>query len=185
MDKTALRKHYIARRAELSEEEIESKSLAIANQALKMPIWDRTYYHIFLSISEKKEINTEYLLHVLQGKDKNICVPVMKKNNELKHILLQDSTRIKIGAFGVPEPVDGIAIPVKNIQVVFVPLLAYDKNGNRTGYGKGFYDNFLSQTNADTLFVGLSFFEPEDNIPTEAHDVPLDYCITPTKVYTF
>src|SRR5690625_3945467 len=116
MDKTALRKHYIARRAELSEEEIESKSLAIANQALKIPIWDRTYYHIFLSISEKKEINTEYLLHVLQGKDKNICVPVMKKNNELKHILLQDSTRIKIGAFGVPEPVDGIAIPVKNIQ---------------------------------------------------------------------
>src|SRR5690625_1294827 len=131
MDKTALRKHYIARRAELSEEEIESKSLAIANQAIKMPIWDKTYYHIFLSISEKKEINTEYLLHVLQVKDKNICVPVMKKNNELKLIVLQDSTRIKIGAFGVPEPVDGIVIPVKNNQVVFVPLLAYDKNGTQ------------------------------------------------------
>src|SRR5699024_9676556 len=116
MDKKALKKHYIARRAELSEEEIESKSLAIANQALKMLIWDRTYYHIFLSISEKKEINTEYLLHVLQGKDKNICVPVMKKNNELKHILLQDNTSIKVCAFGVPEHVDGFAISVNIIQ---------------------------------------------------------------------
>lgn len=185
MDKPALRKHYIELRAKLSEEKVEDKSLAIANQALKMPIWDKLYYHIFLSISEKKEINTEYLLHILQGKDKNVCVPVMKENNELHHILLQDNTRIKIGNFGVPEPVDGVTIPTENIEVVFVPLLAYDKNGNRTGYGKGFYDKFLSQTNNDTLFVGLSFFEPEDNIPTEAHDIPLDYCITPTKVYSF
>lgn len=185
MDKETLRRTYITRRSELSDEVILDKSLAIANQALKMPIWDKTYYHIFLSMREKKEINTEFLLHILQGKDKNICVPVMKKNGELEHILLQDSTRIKIAGFGVPEPEDGIPIPTDKMQVVFVPLLAYDKKGNRTGYGKGFYDRFLSQTQPETLFIGLSFFEPENEIPSEAHDMPLDYCITPNKIYTF
>lgn len=185
MDKAKLRKVYIARRSELSKEEIEEKSLAIANQALKLSIWDKTYYHIFLSIRGKKEINTEYLLHILQGKDKNICVPVMKKNAQLEHILLQDNTRIKIAGFGVPEPEDGIAIPADKMEVIFVPLLAYDKKGNRTGYGKGFYDRFLSQTKPGTLFIGLSLFEPEDEIPSDIHDVPLDYCITPTKIYKF
>src|SRR5690554_4612170 len=135
MDKATLRKTYITRRSALSEKEIEDKSLVIANQALKMPIWDRLYYHIFLSIRGKKEINIEYLLHILQGKDKNICIPVMKSNRELKHILLQDNTRISIAKFGVPEPEDGIYVPTEEIQVVFVPLLVYDKKGNRTGYG--------------------------------------------------
>lgn len=185
MDKVALRTRYIARRAALSKEEVEDKSLAIANQALKLPIWDSEYYHIFLSIRGKKEINTEYLLHILQGKDKSICIPVMKSNRELKHILLQDNTRINIAKFGVPEPENGIEVPTEKIQVVFVPLLAYDKQGNRTGYGKGYYDRFLSQTNPNTLFIGLSFFEPEAEIPNEAHDVPLDYCITPTGVHSF
>lgn len=185
MDKATLRKTYITRRSELTDAAIEDKSLAIANQALKMPIWDKMYHHIFLSIRGKKEINTEYLLHILQGKDKNVCVPIMKANVQLEHILLQDSTRIKLAGFGVPEPEDGIAIPTDKIEVVFVPLLAYDKKGNRTGYGKGFYDGFLANTQPETLFIGLSFFEPEDSVPAEAHDVPLDYCITPNKIYKF
>lgn len=185
MDKATIREIYKNRRNELSKESIEEMSMAIANQALKMPIWDKSFYHIFLSIRGKKEINTEYLLHILQGKDKNICVPVMRKNSQLEHILLQDNTRIRLASFGVPEPEDGIAIPTEKMQVIFVPLLAYDKNGNRTGYGKGFYDRFLSQTQKDSLFIGLSFFDPEEEIPADALDIPLDYCITPTKVYSF
>lgn len=185
MDKATIRKKYIALRKELNEEEIEEKSLAIANQALGMSIWNKNFYHLFLSIREKKEINTEYLLHILHGKDKNVCVPVMKKDAQLEHILLQDNTKIKVASFGVPEPVSGIAIPVEKIQVVFAPLLAYDIKGNRTGYGKGFYDRFLAQTTKETLFIGLSFFEPENEIPSDAHDIPLDFCITPEKVYTF
>lgn len=185
MNKTALRNKYIALRKGLNENEIENKSLAIANQALKMPIWDKSFYHIFLSIQEKKEINTEYLLHILHGKDKNVCVPVMKEDGHLEHILLQDNTQIKIANFGVPEPVDGIAIPANKMQVVFVPLMAYDSKGNRIGYGKGFYDKFLAQTTNNTLFIGLSFFAPEESISADPHDMPLHYCITPEKIYTF
>lgn len=185
MDKNTIRQKYIALRKAFTSEEIEEKSLTIANLSLEMPIWDKEFYHIFLSIVEKKEINTDYLLHILQGKDKNICVPVMKNGKDLVHILLQDNTRIETVNFGVPEPIDGISIPSDKIEIVFVPLMAYDRTGNRIGYGKGFYDRFLSQTSKGSLFIGLSFFGPEDAIATDPHDIKLDYCITPEKIYRF
>ena len=74
---------------------------------------------------------------------------------------------------------------IKKLDVIFVPLLAYDEKGNRIGYGKGFYDRFLANCKPDTLFVGLSFFPPEKNISVEETDVPLHYCITPEKILSF
>jgi 5-formyltetrahydrofolate cyclo-ligase len=70
--------------------------------------------------------------------------------------------------------------------VVFVPLLAFDSFGNRVGYGKGFYDKFLSECHAETIKIGLSFFEPEELIADVFdNDVKLDYCVTSEHVYTF
>ncbi|HBR53877.1 MAG TPA: 5-formyltetrahydrofolate cyclo-ligase [Flavobacteriaceae bacterium] len=186
MQKEALRKKYGSLRSTLSEEELESKSMAIANQALQLPIWDYTYYHIFLSIQKKKEINTEYLLHILHGKDKSICIPKADfKTFEMEHILLQENTPIKISAYGIPEPVHGISIDPKQLDVVFVPLLAFDTKGNRVGYGKGFYDRFLAQCKPSCLKIGLSLFEAEEEIVYENIDFPLNHCITPAKIYSF
>ena len=186
MQKAELRKKYIALRQSLSEEVVDNLSIAIANQALRLPIWDKTYYHIFLSISEKKEINTEFLLHILQGKDKSICIPKADfKTLEMQHILLQENTPIKISAHGIPEPVDGIVIPPNQFDVVFVPLLAFDTKGNRVGYGKGFYDRFLAQCKPECLKIGLSFYNAENQILNENIDFPLDFCITPEKIYEF
>lgn len=86
----------------------------------------------------------------------------------------------------MPEPLDGIEISPLKIDVVFIPLLAFDKKGNRIGYGKGFYDQFLSDCKADVIKIGLSFFEAEEAI-TDVYkdDVPLDYCVTPQQIYRF
>ena len=186
MDKKIFRKKYKAKREELLPDAIEEMSLAISNRALELPIWDGTYYHIFLTISEKKEVHTEFLLHILQGRDKSIVVSKTNfSKNEMEHFLLQENTRIKVSDYGIPEPVDGIEIPVEKLDVVFVPLLAFDVNGNRIGYEKGFYDGFLAQCDKDTIFVGLSFFEPETTIAYSHLDIPLHFCITPKKIYTF
>ena len=92
----------------------------------------------------------------------------------------------KLNSWNIPEPENGIAISTEQIEVVFIPLLAFDLRGNRVGYGKGFYDDFLNNCSKDTLKIGLSFFEAEANIAdVEPHDIPLDYCVTPTKIYTF
>ena len=171
----------------MSVEQVDSLSLDIANQALGLPIWDHTYYHIFLSIAEKKEVNTEFLLHILQGRDKSIVVPKTSFSpKKLTHILLQENTVLKLSKYGIPEPESGIEIPAAQLDVIFVPLLTYDTSGNRIGYGGGFYDQFLENCSENTLFIGLSFFEPEANLlPVAQNDISLHYCITPNNIYTF
>ena len=187
MLKKALRTKYKALRKELTEIEIEEKSLAIANALLPLPIWDKTYFHIFLSITEHKEVDTEFILHLLSGKDKEIIISKSDfETRKMTHFLLTDNTKIKKNEYNIPEPVDGLEVPTKKIDVVFVPLLAYDKTGHRAGYGKGFYDKFLSECKPETIKIGLSFFEPEELIDDVfENDVKLDYCVTPDRVYEF
>jgi len=187
MKKSELRIKYKALRQSLSEEEIEEMSLAIANKVLELTIWDKTYFHVFLPITEQKEVNTEYILHLLSGKDKEIVVSKSDfASRNMTHFLLTDNTKIKKNSYNIPEPVDGIEVPVTKIEVAFVPLLAFDTNGNRVGYGKGFYDVFLSRCKPETIKIGLSFFEAETTVADVfENDVKLDYCVTPKKIYAF
>lgn len=187
MNKTALRKKYKALRNFLSENKIEEKSLAIANKILAIPIWEKTYFHIFLPITEQKEVNTEFILHILSGKDKEIIVSKADfATRKMTHFLLTDNTRIKKNEYNIPEPVDGIEVPSTKIDVIFVPLLAFDKKGHRVGYGKGFYDTFLSECKPDAIKIGLSFFDSEELITDVFEgDVQLDYCVNPNQVYKF
>ncbi|RIA08397.1 5-formyltetrahydrofolate cyclo-ligase [Flavobacteriaceae bacterium MAR_2010_72] len=187
MTKLELRNLYKSKRNALTEKDVEDLSLKIANQLLKLSIWEASFYHIFLSIIEQREINTEYILNILSGKDKNIVVPKIDlKTDTLKSYLLTDNTTIKINKLNIPQPVDGIEVASNQINVVFVPLLAFDEQGHRVGYGKGYYDKFLSHCKPETLKIGLSFFNPEKRIEdTHEGDVKLDFCVTPTTIYNF
>jgi len=187
MNKNYLRQKAKAKRQQLSREEIENKSLAIANQLLRMDIWDKLYYHLFLTIEEQNEINTEYTLQILAGKDKEIVISKCDFTTlGMTHFLLTDNTKIKKNSYNVPEPVDGLEVPDAKIDVVFVPLLAYDIQGNRVGYGKGFYDNFLNKCKPETIKIGLSFFPPEESIEdVTSTDVKLNFCVTPDNIIAF
>ena len=186
MDKGTLRRLYKEKRERLDSETIEEWSLTIANRCLGLPIWDKTNYHIFLSMPNKKEVDTSFLLHILQGRDKTIAVPKTDfGDSSMKAILLQENTKFRVTSFGVAEPENGIELSPDTFDVVFVPLLAYDSHGNRLGYGKGFYDRFLASCNSNCLFIGLSFFPPEDELPTNEKDIPLHYCVTPKSLYRF
>jgi len=185
MDKNTVRINYKKQRDALTPEEVAHKSLQIANQLLSLTLWEKNYFHLFLSNHKLKEVDTEYILTLLQGKDKEVIVPRMEPNFDLAHILLTDATPIRNNPYGIPEPIGGIALSPATIEVVFVPLLAYDIHGNRIGYGKGYYDRFLAQCDPNCYFIGLSFFPPEKRIPAEKTDIKLHYCITPEKVYSF
>lgn len=186
-NKKELRLHYKNLRAALSPDEIEEKSLAVANELLQLPIWDKTYYHVFLPIEEQKELHTEYILHLLSGKDKEIVISKSDfETRKMSHFLLTDNTKIKKNEYNIPEPVNGLPVPSETIEVVFVPLLAFDIFGNRIGYGKGFYDKFLAECKPETIKIGLSFFEAVNQIDDVFEsDVKLDYCVTPHKIYRF
>lgn len=187
MEKKRLRKKYKELRAGVSEDIIDKKSIDIANKALELDIWNYQYYHLFLPIVKQKEVDTSYLLNILQGKDKHVLVSKSDfTTNTMRHYLLTDATRFVVNEYGIPEPEDGIEIGQEKIDVVFIPLLAYDVKGNRIGYGKGFYDRFLSECKKEVVKVGLSFFEVEtEEFNVNDTDIPLDYCICDTNVYTF
>ena len=185
MDKKTLRLLYKRKRAELDSIKIEELSIEIANQILKLPIWGFDNFHIFMGVDNLKEINTNYIISVLQGRDKNIIIPKVISNAQLTHYLLTDATKLKLNRWNVLEPINGIEVKPKSIQVVFVPLLAYDSYGDRVGYGKGYYDKFLSKCGEECLKIGLSFFNPEKKIPTSPKDIRLNFCVTPKKIYNF
>ena len=187
MNKKELRIKYKELRQKLSTEECDEKSLAISNQLFKLDIWEKTYFHIFLPIEEQKEVNTEFILHILQAKDKEIVLSKSDFETTLMtHFLLTDNTKIKKNEYNIPEPINGLSVPTEMIDVVFVPLLAYDKLGNRVGYGKGFYDKFLSECKPNVVKIGLSYFEPEEIIKDVfKNDVKLDFCVTSEKTIPF
>ena len=159
MKKQTLRTAYKQKRKSLTTSTINSLSLEIANQALKLPIWEASFYHLFLTIKHLKEVETEPLLSILYGRDKNIVIPKSDiLNGEMSHYLLTDNTTIKPNIWNIPEPQDGLQIKASKLEVIFVPLLAFDKVGHRVGYGKGFYEGLLKNF-PNAVKIGLSFFE--------------------------
>ena len=105
---------------------------------------------------------------------------------EIISVIVDDDTVFKINKFGIEEPVDGIDMFPSEIDLVIVPLLGFDKKGNRVGYGMGYYDRFLKICRKDCLKVGFSYFDPLDHIDDiNKFDVKLDFGITPDGVYQF
>ena len=99
---------------------------------------------------------------------------------------MDDDVILGLNKYGIPEPKNGKKIKNNLIDVVFVPLLSYDKKGNRVGYGKGFYDRFLSNLSIKTIKIGLSLYEPENYIEgIDENDIKIDYCVTPNKIFSF
>lgn len=184
--KKELRDIYQNKRDFFSNNKIEDLSIAISNKCLDIPIWNMENFHVYLSILIKKEIDTSPLLSIIMGKDKQVIIPKMKKNKTLESILLTDQIILKKNKFEVPEPQNGITISPLIIDVIFVPLYIFDKEGNRVGYGGGYYDRFLKKCKKDCIKVGLSLFEPIEKIKdVSSFDVKLNYGVTPESIFSF
>ena len=185
MLKKELRLNFTSQRRQFSTEEVIASSQSIGHLARLLPIWDNSTYHIFLPIKKNNEIDTSTIIDYLQSRNKQILVPKIK-NEELDSILLLPKTRLKENTWGIPEPTEGKSVEPQLIDVVFIPLLVFDKGGHRVGYGKGFYDRFLKTCRKDVVKIGLSFFEAVDEISDlNPGDIPMDYCVTPNKIYSF
>ncbi|GGD51713.1 5-formyltetrahydrofolate cyclo-ligase [Muriicola marianensis] len=186
MLKKDLRTHFLELRANTPASTLTKASLDISENVLKLPLWDLATFHIFLHSIEKKELDTRLIIDNLREKNKNILVPRMSPNQELQHIQLTEDTILEVNRWGIPEPVNGDTISPDAIDVVFTPLLAFDRQGYRVGYGKGYYDRFFAQCRKDCIKIGLSQFEAVDEITDkDKHDIPLNYCVTPLRIYEF
>lgn len=147
---------------------------------------DCNHIHVFLPIERLNEVNTMTLLDGLMDLGKNVYSSVSTvADGELKTVRLYAGMEYVEDSLGITIPKDPVYVDDKLIDLVFVPLLAVDRKGNRLGYGMGFYDRFLSKLASSVKKIGLSYFEPEDHIPAEKHDIPLDACIYPDGITVF
>ena len=186
MYKKDIRALYLSRRKFFTPSLVKKQSTLLINALEYLPIWHFEYFHLFLSIPGKSEVQTVQIRDMLYAKKKQVVVPKIVGPGLLEHFLLTPDTELAVNKWGIPEPVSGPRISPKDIEVVFVPLLAFDKSGNRVGYGKGFYDRFLAQCKTQVVKIGLSLFEAEEKITDiDERDVPLNYCITPSQTYCF
>ena len=144
--------------------------------------------HTFLPIVRQNEVDTWSIIHRIWQHFPGVQVAVPVVTNQLAHYLLTPETPLTENRWGVPEPQQNvrIAIDIEQIDLVLVPLLAFDKRGHRVGYGGGYYDQFLAKCRPDCLKIGVSPFEPVEHIAdTVPTDVPLNACVTPIQVWRF
>ena len=145
--------------------------------------------HIFLSIQKFNELDTSYIYDRIWREFEQIKTVAPRINlaqGEIESVEFTPESDLIENKWGIREPVRGERINVTDIDMVLVPLLCFDAKGFRVGYGKGFYDIFLSRCRPDCLKVGLSSFPPVEKIDgLGGHDIPLDLCITPDRIYHF
>lgn len=190
MTKSELRKLYLERRNRTSVVEVARLSSAIAEgffSDVEMPPGPTVL--TFIRSARTNEIDTSAIYYRLWSKrpDVAVCAPRLTEACETFDCVSFDkSTAFNENRWGIREPIDGRVIEPADLDVVIVPLLAYDIHGNRVGYGGGYYDRLLSKCRPDCAKVGVSLFQPEpeidDILPT---DIPMDMCITPRITYRF
>jgi len=176
-------------RDELSPIELANQSIELSDRLFKHLDLANKKVHVFLPITSKKEINTWLIIDRIRSVGEVVVSISDFSSNTMKHILVTDNTEFRENSYGIPEPTGGNLVEVSpsDIDIVLLPLLAFDKKGYRVGYGKGFYDRFLLNLKEDALKVGLSLFEVEDDLISDinSYDIPMDICVTPEILYTF
>jgi len=189
MTKDQLRKEYKKRRNALSLEAKAAFNQQIFEQ-LKQFVWTRyNYVHVYLPMHKFNEPDTAQFIKWLQTFHPQVKLVISKSDfsaGEMHNYLLEDSTDLVENNWGILEPSHGELVEEREIDFVLVPLLIFDEQGNRIGYGKGFYDRFLARCRANVESYGISFFEAVQAINDVGEwDVRLGGCITPNKIYSF
>jgi len=194
MNKEEARRIYKKKRKELSDAERSKADDLMLIQFQKIDliaIGLRDIRHLlsYWPIEENNEPNTHLFNDYLEFKNPAIKFLYPKSDFEKKEIEAVEANAdiaFQKNGWNIYEPMDGTITDAGMIDMVFVPLLIFDKQGYRVGYGKGFYDKYLQRCRVDCVKVGFSYFEPIDKIEgTREFDVPLNLCITPNSIYVF
>lgn len=188
MKKAAIRELYKQMRMEITGQQRakfdDLMLIQFQQSGIEIPSLIMTYAPMLQMGEFDPQLITDYCYFKNPGQA--LFYPVVTNEKEMISVVVDDNTTFVPSKFGVNEPVDGLEMFPEEIDLVIVPLLAFDESGYRVGYGKGYYDRFLKKCREDVVKVGFSYFEPVKSInDVNAFDVKLDYCITPHQIYCF
>lgn len=180
--KETIRKRLLEQRKAIPDEEFRQSSAKIIHRLEQQSEFKKAKtVHCYISMNNRREVDTHELIKKMQTEDKKVVVPVTNfKDRTLSHIHLSSYDDLQENKWGVPEPKDGGHVSPEAIDLVIVPMVGADEQCNRIGYGAGFYDRFLQNVSCPKM--GLIFEQNVvDKLPVEEFDVPLDKILTETR----
>ncbi|HHW02390.1 MAG TPA: 5-formyltetrahydrofolate cyclo-ligase [Thermoanaerobacterales bacterium] len=183
--KKQLRKIFIENRLKLDEKDIMEKSAKIMSKLFSIKEY-RQAKTIMFYVDARNEVKTKYAIKKALAEGKRVLVPKVKKGSGLLAVEIGSLEELSPGTFGILEPEGEEGIPPEEIDLVVVPGVAFDRRGNRIGYGAGFYDGFLPKLGPGVKKVAVAFeMQMAESLPAEEHDIKIDMIITENGIYDF
>lgn len=187
MQKKEIRAAFRQQRKNLTERDVtrlEDLLLIQTQRAGLPPVSVLMGYLADISRNEPDPVNIIRWMRFMSPGMVEVMPRIHAAGGEMDAVIFNEDQSVEFNAFGIAEPIGTELVEPDEIDLVIIPMLAFDREGNRVGYGKGYYDRFLSRCRHDCLKVGLSFFDPVDEI-CDVHpgDVRLDMCLTPEHLY--
>ncbi len=140
---------------------------------------------LFTYVDFKNEVKTKNLIEYALATGKRVCVPLCQEKGEMLAVEIRSLDDLKIGTYGTLEPSKKTPlVSPEEIDLTIIPCLCADKNGYRLGYGGGFYDRFLSESQSTNILLCFSNFV-YSKVPVESHDIKVDKLISNNKIYSF
>ena len=179
MNKSELRQELKSRRNNMTYQEVFEKSNEICDKIISSDFFkDAKTVMVYLSF--KNEVNTRKIIENAFLKNKTVLVPITDGDDMFLSVL-DNLTSFKKGAFGIDEP----AVINKwsgKIDICIIPGLGFDKTGGRIGFGKGYYDKFLSKNPCTK--IGIAYSEQiKENVFSEPHDIPMNVIVTEEEMF--
>lgn len=187
MDKKQLRKKILNIRSNMNKEEVINKSSVIIDKLINLEAYKNSRV-VFIYMDFKNEVITFFLIKQMLSEKKRVVIPYTDTINtviipsELKS--MEDD--LALSKFGYYEPILEKIVPVKpeEFDLVVVPGVVFDKNLNRVGFGKGYYDRILNKIRTGAQAVAIAYeFQVLDEVPCEEHDIKMDMIITEENIY--
>lgn len=190
--KKALRAYYKGLRLALTSAQTSQMNHQMLSQFLKIPLQGKNYKYAlsYKPIAQANEVDTALFDSYLQNELQPAVQIAYPRTDfitlEMEAVLPDPATTFTPKWQILNEPTAGKLLEPTHVDIILLPLLIFDQKGNRIGYGKGFYDRYLSRCRPDTLKIGLSYLPPVPQIEDVGDfDIPLDYCATPERLYDF
>ena len=183
-----LRRLLRARRRALAAGERRKAAAAVVQRVLARG-WLRDNRRVGLYLSMSEEIDSRPLLAAARRSGCHIYLPRVTRYRDNRMALFAATAPLRRGRYGIYEPQSCDRPPLRQLDVIFVPLVGFDSQCNRMGMGKGFYDRLLAARRAAPrlrrpLLVGLAYeCQQVARLLPQAHDVPLDFVVTESQLY--
>ena len=181
--KNEIRRKVLAQREKMSPEEVKEKSFKIQER-----LFSSSYYQssrtIMTYVDIQNEVETRDIISKAIEVGKNIVVPLCGPNVTLLPVKIESLDDLEPGIMGILEPIrKKNIIDTKKLDLVLMPGITFDRQGNRLGYGLAYYDRFLTQLSPATLIVALAYsFQVVSSLPREEHDQTVDFIITDEEI---